>query len=301
MTPASPPTVAATPPAPAVESPAPSGYAQPAAVPVNPAAPAGQVVNNQVVVTPGFFGTQPPPSPAPQQAQVAPTTQLDPLQTVISAPPPAPATAPATPPDPTIAARAEAVVQRATEPPPALPPPPPTEVTPIPNATAPGSGQAPAVAALPPGGAAGPSGGTRSEQLDEALRREFPDSGARTPTPQGVDVLAATIYFAEGSAGLSEEDRVIVREVARLHRERGGRVRVVGYASPEGRARDVMARRLANLEIAGRRADAVSRELGRFGVPGGAITSSAEEATAAVAPSGYGAAGERRVDIYLDY
>jgi outer membrane protein OmpA-like peptidoglycan-associated protein len=310
---APPPDTAAAPVSPAVAPPPASAYARPADVPVDPAAPSGEIVNNQPVVTPGFFGTQPPPAAAQvQQAQVAPTTQLDPLRTVIAAPPPPPAAVAPAAPNPIATARAETPVQRATEPEPAAPPPAPTAVTPIPNAVAP----APAAPSRPPPGyvpspaATGPLAAVPSterasppERLDEALRREFPAPSPRRGPSQGIQALAATIYFAEGSAGLSEDDRMIVREVARLHRERGGAVRVVGYASADGRSANLVKRGLANLDIATRRADTVSRELARFGVASGAITTSAEGATAGPGPgsAGLGPAGERRVDIYLDY
>jgi outer membrane protein OmpA-like peptidoglycan-associated protein len=190
---------------------------------------------------------------------------------------------------------------RPTEPPPLTPPPAPVDVAAIPNQVpnqVPGQtpGQAPALAALPP---ARPTPG-----LDDALRREFSPVPVVPQRPfGGGDALTATIYFADGSSGLVDDDRTILREVARLYRERGGGVRVVGYASPDSRGGDVVTRRLANLEVSARRADAVSRELSRFGVPLGAITTSAEGGDHGARPggAGFGVAGERRVDIYLDY
>jgi outer membrane protein OmpA-like peptidoglycan-associated protein len=202
--------------------------------------------------------------------------------------------------DPTTPVRADNVPTRAIAPTAALPPPVPADVAPIPNAAVPLVPPAPS--SPPPQVAVAPSitrpPAPAPNQLDEALRRTFPDTAPR----QGVDALAATIYFGDGAAGLTEADRAILREVAQLHRERGGNVRVVGYASPDGRG-DTATRRLANLDVASRRADGVSRELARFGVPTTAITTSAEgmPASDGVAGAGYGAAGERRVDIYLDY
>jgi flagellar motor protein MotB len=77
---------------------------------------------------------------------------------------------------------------------------------------------------------------------------------------------------------------------------------VVGFASPDARA-DSAARRMANFELSAKRSEAVSRELSRLGVPAGVITASAESGGQryAQAGGGFGAAGERRVDIYLDY
>ncbi|HUA54519.1 MAG TPA: OmpA family protein [Candidatus Sulfotelmatobacter sp.] len=272
--------------------------ARPADVPLNPAAPPGQMVNNQPVIPPGFYGTQAPaPAAPPPPAPAASTTQLNP--TASTTPPPAAAGQTAalpSPPDPTLQARAGSVVERAVEPPVAPPPTVPPDVAVVPNA-------APAPAAAPPARpttlAALPPAASTAPQLDEALRRTFPEAGQRA----GIEALAATIYFRDGSAALTDDDRTIVREIARLHRERGGTVRVVGYASPDAAGGDVMAKRLANLDIAGRRADAVSHELGRFGVAPDAIAASAEGATPPPDPgaTGFGAAGERRVDIYLAY
>jgi outer membrane protein OmpA-like peptidoglycan-associated protein len=274
-----------------------SPYAQPADVPVNPAAPPGQMVNNQPVITPGFYGTQAP------VAAAAPATQLNPTAT--TAPPPAAAgqnIATASPPDPTVAPRAQSVIQRDTLPPAAPPPPVPSDIAPVPSAPPPSPRPAPQqnLASLPPA-AAPPS--TSPSQLDEALHRTFPAAGPSSVGGAGIEALAATIYFRDGSAGMSPDDLTVVREVVRLHRERGGTVHVVGYASPDAAGGDVVAKRVANLELAGRRADAVSHELGRFGVAPGVITASAEGAPPPPDPgaAGFGAAAARRVDIYLAY
>jgi outer membrane protein OmpA-like peptidoglycan-associated protein len=322
---AAPAPVAAPPPAPAVESapapaaapvavetaaapvaPAPSAYAAPADVPLDPSKPSVQMVNNEPVVSPGFYATQPPPPAAAATPPVAPPTpvaaaQFDPLRTVMSTLPPPPAPAPAEAKEsPTDAARGETVVRRTAEAEPAPPPAAPVDVAPIPNQTP------NAVAALPPGGGAT----TSSAQLDAALQREFPATGAGASPPPSLpptgfrsDALTATIYFADGSAGLSEDDRAILREVGQLYRQRRGGVRVIGYASADARGADTVARRLANFDLASRRADAVSRELARTGVPAGSITTGAEGTPTApgVGGAGYGAAGDRRVDIYLDY
>jgi outer membrane protein OmpA-like peptidoglycan-associated protein len=316
-----PPPPPSPPAAPVVAAPPASAYVPPAQAPLDPNAPPIAMVNNRPVVSAGFYGTEPPPSPPTPPASPTPpaAATFGPLQHVTVPPPPAVSTTalPDVKPGPVAVARAGNVAVRATEPAAAPPPPAPTEVAQIPNAGAsapyqpyqpapyqPGTpAPMPQVAALPPAGASTgmpvptPSG-TSPDQLDRALRQTFPDTAS-----QGVDALAATIYFGEGAAGLTEDDRAILREVARLHRERGGTMRVVGYASPEANGGDVMARRLANLEVSTRRADAVSRELARFGVPAGAITTSAGGAPTVPGTAGasFGAAGQRRVDIYLDY
>jgi len=310
---------ASAPAAPAVAASPSSAYVPPAQAPLDPNAPAIAMVNNRPVVSAGFYGTEPPPPPTPLASPTPPASAtFGPLQRVTVPPPPAVSTTalPDVKPGPVAVARADNVAVRATEPAAAPPPPAPTEITPIPNVGAtsgaalpnagapvssPPSGPPPMpqVAALPPAAAlSGAPSGTSPDQLDRALRQTFPDAAS-----QGIDALAATIYFGAGAAGLTDDDRAILHEVERLHRERGGTVRVVGYASPEASGGDVVARRLANLEVSARRADAVSRELARFGVPAGAITTSAGGAPTGPGTAGasFGAAGERRVDIYLDY
>jgi outer membrane protein OmpA-like peptidoglycan-associated protein len=311
--------IASAPAVPVVAPPPTSAYVPPAQAPLDPNAPPIAMVNNRPVVSAGFYGTEPPPTPPPSSTPPTAATS-GPLPRVPVPPPPTVSTTalPDVKPGPVAVARADNVAVRATEPAAAPPPPAPTEIAQIPNAGAPmtyqpapyqppyqpaGPAPMPQVAALAPAGPStgtptGAPSGTPPDQLDRALRQAFPDTAS-----QGVDALAATIYFGEGAAGLTEDDRAILREVARLHRERGGTMRVVGYASPEASGGDVMARRLANLEVSTRRADAVSRELARFGVPAGAITTSAGGAPTVPGTAGasFGAAGQRRVDIYLDY
>ncbi|MEJ0070749.1 MAG: OmpA family protein [Pseudomonadota bacterium] len=301
------PAYSAPPPIPPQPSAPPSAYAAPADVPLDPSTPPVRMVNNQPVVSQGFYGTQAPP-PVPPAPPPSASAILDPAQRVMAAPPPAPSNpVAAVQPSPVDVARGQNVAMRPTEPPAELPPPAPRDIAPIPAApsatpsyAAPVSPPAaPYVASLPP--ASLPPAGTPPDRLDEALRQTFPDTSASRR--RGLDALTATIYFADGSANLTEDDRSILREVGRLYRERGGDVRVVGYASADGRSADLVARQLANLDIAVRRADAVSRELARAGVPAGVITTSAEGAPAGpgTAGGGFGPAGERRVDIYLDY
>jgi len=328
----------AMPSAPPPAAPPSSAYAAPAEAPLDPNAPPITIVNNRPVVSAGFYGTEPPPAPpaSPSAGQAQSQAAFPPAAPDVAAPA-APAAPPGAPPrqrlaavpppvapppfadvkpSPEAVARADDVTVRSTAPAAAPPPAAPTDIAPIPYAPYAGTPApvAPAspspvapLAALPPGGFPGtrpnspssPPAGTPPDRLDQALRQAFPDAAPA----EGIDALAATIYFGDGATGLSEDDRAILREVVRLHRERGGTIRVVGYASPDARGGDVMARRLANLEVSGRRADTVSHELGRLGVPVGAITASAEgtPASAGTAGASFGAAGERRVDIYLDY
>lgn len=121
--------------------------------------------------------------------------------------------------------------------------------------------------------------------------------------PSGESRPVALIFFRYGSAGLSRNDVNVLRDVVRLHRERGGLVRVIGHASQNTGGGDVVKQRLANFNISLARASAVARELSRLGVP---IDQVQVAAAGAQQPIYYestptGEAGNRRVEIYLDY
>lgn len=121
--------------------------------------------------------------------------------------------------------------------------------------------------------------------------------------PSGESRPVAMIFFRHGSANLSRSDIAVLREVVRLHQERGGLIRLIGHASQGPTSRDVARQNLANFNISLARANAVARELARLGVRSDQIQVAA---AGAQRPLYYetqptGAAGNRRVEIYLDY
>lgn len=113
--------------------------------------------------------------------------------------------------------------------------------------------------------------------------------------------LAAVIQFARDSDALDSRDRSILEDVARLQRERGTNLLVVGHAS----ARTAQMTRERQLElhydISQRRADAVARALRDAGVAPGVLFAQAMGADAQLyqesMPSGEVA--NQRVEIYL--
>lgn len=134
------------------------------------------------------------------------------------------------------------------------------------------------------------------------------DSGPASPQaerPSGVQregaELVAVIQFASDSDALDSHDRSILDDVARLQRERGAKLLVVGHAS----ARTAQMAREQQLElhydISQRRADAVARALRDVGVAPGALFAQAMGADAQLyqesMPSGEIA--NQRVEIYL--
>jgi outer membrane protein OmpA-like peptidoglycan-associated protein len=109
------------------------------------------------------------------------------------------------------------------------------------------------------------------------------------------------IYFRDGSAKLSSDDRKVLKQIAEMHKTYGGVVRVVGHASMRTGSMDYESHQKANQHISEARAKAVSRQLQRYGVPQAAIQVSAAGDTqpiyAEVMPNGE--AANRRAEVYL--
>ena len=109
------------------------------------------------------------------------------------------------------------------------------------------------------------------------------------------------IYFRDGSAKLSSDDRKVLKQIAEMHRSYGGVVRVVGHASMRTGSMDLASHQQANQRISEARARAVARQLRRYGVPEMAIQISAAGDTqpvySEVMPTGE--AANRRAEVYL--
>lgn len=137
---------------------------------------------------------------------------------------------------------------------------------------------------LPP-----PSGGMTSRSTAEISRA------------QGGILKVATIMFANGSARLTARDIGILRQVEALAKQRGGTLRVVGYASGRTRNMDPISHKMVNFQISVKRANAVARELVRLGAHSGKIQ---VDALSDDNPLYYefmpsGEAGNRRAEIYI--
>jgi len=109
------------------------------------------------------------------------------------------------------------------------------------------------------------------------------------------------IYFRDGSAKLSSDDRKVLKQIAEMHRSYGGVVRVVGHASMRTGSMDFASHQQANQRISEARAKAVARQLQRYGVPEMAIQVSAagdsQPVYSEVMPNGE--AANRRAEVYL--
>jgi len=132
---------------------------------------------------------------------------------------------------------------------------------------------------------------------------KFPEPGTTMGGSIGVGSMthAATINFANNSAGLDARDRSILTAVIQLQRERGGRVVVVGHASSRTKDMDYIRHKMVNFEISMQRAATIGNVLKDLGLQGEHLevqaVSDSEPLFMEVMPSGE--AGNRRVEIYL--
>ena len=140
-----------------------------------------------------------------------------------------------------------------------------------------------------------PSTGTKaSAAASETPQFRLPASAANQ---------SVVVHFANGSSRLSANDRADVAKIAKLVREKGARVRVVGHASRRTRDMDPVRHMLVNFEMSVKRANAVAAELARRGVDRDVISVEARGASEPlfleVMPAGE--AGNRRAEIFVDF
>jgi outer membrane protein OmpA-like peptidoglycan-associated protein len=279
--------------------------------------------------------SQPIPAPAPVPAQTQQAQSNIPAAPAYSSTPPAPASG--TPTAPTPGQQAPLAISppvggSAQTVPPAVSPtptytPPATPVQPQPTqpaAAQPAPGGTPSNAELcrvaqpwerEVYGCDKPAG----TQQSTAPAYTAPSYTAPTPTPapatqpgavaaQGtigagkVD-LVGVIFFANGSAALDGRDAQVLQQIAQLHKQYGGVIRVVGNASSRTNNMDPANHEVANFEVSMERAGAVAAMLARYGVAPGAIITEARSDSAPIyhefMPTGE--AGNRRAEIYLEY
>ncbi len=127
-------------------------------------------------------------------------------------------------------------------------------------------------------------------------------AGAPLVTAAGGGQLAAIIFFGHGSAELDGRDRGVLRDLAALHRQRGGSLRIVGHASSRTRNTTPDEHQIANFDMSLARAESVQAALLDLGVAPEAVRAEAvgdaEPVYHEFMPSGE--AGNRRVEIFLE-
>jgi outer membrane protein OmpA-like peptidoglycan-associated protein len=128
-----------------------------------------------------------------------------------------------------------------------------------------------------------------------------PAYAAYGQTSYGGGQQVGLIYFREGSSSLSSDDREVLKQIAEIHRASGGVVHVVGHASMRTTSLDYARHQEANQRVSEARAQAVARQLMRYGVPEGAIqwsgAGSSQPLYSEAMPSGE--AANRRAEVYL--
>jgi flagellar motor protein MotB len=121
--------------------------------------------------------------------------------------------------------------------------------------------------------------------------------------PSGENQPYALIYFADASAAVDAQSRQVLQEVARVHQQNGGLVRVIGHASARTETQDLARQKVGNLRMSLARANAVAAALVSLGVPADRIQVAGAGDSELIydESSPTGEAGNRRVEIYLDY
>jgi flagellar motor protein MotB len=258
-----------------------------AASPQTPApVPSTETASKPAADTANASSNVSPPTPS-----VTPPTVQQPGASANSSEAASTSTQPAAPSDP--AASSEATNPQPSsgmaQPPPSLDLSPPLAIAPPPSVGATDAGGSEAAA-----GAAAPASPRPFTMASLA-----PASGPEAIVGSGRPV--AIIFFADGSAGLSDRDLSVLRDVLLVQKQHGGHLRLVGHSSGSPASSDE-ARGKLDYDISLARAKAVSRALVKLGTPGDAIAVSAvgakEPMFAETAPTGE--AGNRRVEIFLD-
>jgi outer membrane protein OmpA-like peptidoglycan-associated protein len=127
------------------------------------------------------------------------------------------------------------------------------------------------------------------------------ETPAPTITPTGYQTLVAVIRFSLGSTALDDNDREIIQSIADAHRQRGGHIRLAGYASKDSEGSGDTEEMLENFNLSVDRATAVADELVRQGVASDAVVIDAQgdSASSGLAQGQSSAAEQRRVDVYF--
>jgi outer membrane protein OmpA-like peptidoglycan-associated protein len=223
------------------------------------------------------------------------------------APPAAPRAVPAPPPPPALRAEAVPPPPLATRPMPPQPslaqrPPPPPQPPPAPRVSTAAPAAGTPRTSLPPSRIV--FGPPPSDIAIVQNGSTGPVGAAPVPGPLSLDPASqvAIVTFDQGSAKLTSRARRIIREVAEMQRQRGGRLHIVGHSSSWTRDMNLVRHNMINFGLSLDRANVVARELLQLGITGHDLTigalSDSRPLFFEVMPSGE--AGNRRVELYLD-
>lgn len=141
-----------------------------------------------------------------------------------------------------------------------------------------------------------------------AIYASQPDANSWGGNPSAVTFSAEAagqpvglIYFANGSARLSAEDRRILKQVAQMQKSYGGVIRVVGHASSRTEDMPLDRHYKANADMSQARAQSVAAYLVRLGVDANVVQVAGVSDSRPVYPEFMpsGEAANRRAEIYL--
>lgn len=120
-----------------------------------------------------------------------------------------------------------------------------------------------------------------------------PSLAMRTPAKaqNPISVSVGDVAFAQGSSDLAETQRSALAEIAGLYKQTGGDIRIVGHSEP-GHSNDAIRQRIAGLDLALDRANAVAQALTKMGVPAHNIRVEAAPANAQEQP---------RAEVFMEY
>ena len=156
----------------------------------------------------------------------------------------------------------------------------------------------------PPANAAFASSGGGYESIVVSSRGVEPLSRTAAQSMSalaGRGFMVATIFFANGKSDLDTTGRRVLRDVVAVHRQRGGKLRVIGHASARTRSMDPVQHKMVNFNISLARADAVARELVRQGARKGDISVAGRSDTQPIFYEimSSGEAGNRRAEVFI--
>ena len=127
---------------------------------------------------------------------------------------------------------------------------------------------------------------------------------APKPQPALEPKLIAHIFFGDGGAALSEADKGVLRQVLDIYRQSKGKgITLVGHSSGHSGSQDAQQSNLVNFKLSLDRATAVGNALVAFGLPRDSVRIDARGASEPKYDESTknGEAGNRRVDVYIEY
>ncbi|WP_404426412.1 OmpA family protein [Thalassospira australica] len=142
-----------------------------------------------------------------------------------------------------------------------------------------------------------------AETANEVLAARLGVRSVDTLGPSVNGVQIAQIQFGHGSSNLSGTDNNVLNQVAQAWRQTGGILRIIGHASMRTANMSLEEHMAINRQVSERRASAVVSQLVSLGVNPDAIFVGADGSADPRYYEGVpdGEAGNRRVEIFMDY